>query len=91
MEEDLNVLLARYLDGESSEAELQRLYDHFGHPEGDDKLAEAIRAYLLQHDEGYRGHSTLANEIADSAYARVMKATKPTRHRHRKPVGLFHG
>lgn len=77
MEKDLHLLLARYLDGECSETELRRLYEHFGHPENDGALVEAIRLYMTQHVTTYDEEFSLADEIADRAFHRVMKATKP--------------
>lgn len=79
MEKDQHVLLARYLDGECSETELRRLYEQFGHPENDGALAEAIRAYMTQYVSAHADSSSLADEVADNVFQRVMKATKPER------------
>lgn len=79
MEKEQHVLLARYLEGKCSETELRRLYEYFGHPENDGALAGAIREYMIQYGSAHADSSSLADEVADKVFQRVMEATKPER------------
>lgn len=83
MEKDLQILLERYLDGRCSDAEIQRLYEHFGHQDDDARLAEAIREYMIRYDAANPEVPSAAQKVANSAYKRVRDAIQPVK---RHPV-----
>lgn len=83
MERDLYVLLERYLDNRCSAADVQRLYEYFGHPDDDARLAAAIREYMIRHDAANPEIPPIAHEIAGNVHQRVWDATQPV---ERRPI-----